>query len=65
MAKCGPWMKYVNAFMMPNSKLFLLLAALGIPVQRLLYKGLPDDVNPSARLPPRHTSSVNPCRGPP
>ena len=28
-AKMGPWMKYVNAFMMPNSKLLAILGALG------------------------------------
>ena len=28
-AKMGPWMKYVNAFMMPNSKLLAILGAIG------------------------------------
>lgn len=49
-AKIGPWMKYVNAFMMPNSKLLALLQALGVPVSKLLYKDLPRDVNPSRVL---------------
>ena len=32
-AKMGPWMKYVNAFMMPNSKLFGILHVLGEPLR--------------------------------
>lgn len=50
MAKCGPWMKYVNAFMLPNSKLLPILSFMGVPVQKLLYKDIPHDVNPSAFL---------------
>ena len=53
-AKIGPWMKYVNAFMMPNSK---LLAILGIflPISDMLYKDRKGkngkvDVNPSKFL---------------
>jgi hypothetical protein len=46
-AKMGPWMKYVNAFMMPNSKFIAILGVLGIPVSKLLYRDLPRDVNPS------------------
>ena len=52
----GPWMKYVNAFMMPNSKLLAMIAAVGVPISDMLYKdrhgkknGTPD-VNPSRFL---------------
>ena len=54
-AKVGPWMKYVNAFMMPNSKLLAIIALFGVPVSDMLYKdrkgklGAPD-VNPSGFL---------------
>jgi len=55
-AKMGPWMKYVNAFMMPNSKLLAMIAAVGVPISDMLYKdrhgkknGTPD-VNPSRFL---------------
>ena len=37
-AKMGPWMKYVNAFMMPNSKLLAMIALLGVPISDWLYK---------------------------
>ena len=37
-AKMGPWMKYVNAFMMPNSKILAIIAALGVPISDMLYK---------------------------
>ena len=50
MAKCGPWMKFVNAFMMPNSKLLPLLDYMGVPVHDLLYKDRPRNVNPSLFL---------------
>eukprot|EP00548_Thalassiothrix_antarctica_P009241 CAMPEP_0194152826 /NCGR_PEP_ID=MMETSP0152-20130528/54142_1 /TAXON_ID=1049557 /ORGANISM="Thalassiothrix antarctica, Strain L6-D1" /LENGTH=568 /DNA_ID=CAMNT_0038857669 /DNA_START=68 /DNA_END=1774 /DNA_ORIENTATION=- len=50
-AKVGPWMKYVNGFMMPNSKIFVFLALLGVPVSNILFKDLSTgkqrDVNPS------------------
>lgn len=46
-AKMGPWMKYVNAFMMPNSKIIALLGVFGLPVSKFLYNDLPRDVNPS------------------
>ena len=50
-------MKYVNAFMMPNSKLLAMIATLGVPISDWLYKdrhgtgpsGKPD-VNPSKFL---------------
>lgn len=50
MAKFGPWMAYVNAFMMPNSKFIAALGALGIPIKRILYRDAPQDVNPSGFL---------------
>ena len=43
----GPWMKYVNAFMMPNSKLLVPLAPV---LPRLLFRDFPKDVNPSQFL---------------
>ena len=46
-AKIGPWMKYVNAFMLPNGKLVQVLSALGLPMASLFYKDAPHDVNPS------------------
>jgi len=49
-AKIGPWMKYVNAFMMPNSKFIAILGALGVPIKKLLYVDTPRDVNPSKLL---------------
>eukprot|EP00941_MAST-03F_sp_MAST-3F-sp1_P005281 g5281.t1 len=49
-AKVGPWMKYVNAFMMPNSKILTLTNFLGILRFRDLYKDLPNDMNPSNLL---------------
>ena len=55
-AKMGPWMKYVNAFMMPNSKVLAVLALFGVPISDMLYtdrrgkKGARPDVNPSALL---------------
>ena len=53
-AKVGPWMKYVNAFMMPNSKL-LAIFGLFLPVSDMLYKDRKGtkgkaDVNPSRFL---------------
>jgi hypothetical protein len=52
-AKIGPWMKYVMAFMMPNSKFLAAAAVAGVPVSDMLYKdrnGQPRDVNPSKFL---------------
>ena len=54
-AKVGPWMKYVNAFMMPNSKFLAILAVFGIPISDMLYtdrkgKNGKTDVNPSPFL---------------
>jgi hypothetical protein len=54
-AKIGPWMKYVNAFMMPNSKLLAAIALMGVPISDWLYKDRhgakgPPDVNPSPFL---------------
>jgi hypothetical protein len=53
-AKVGPWMQYVNAFMMPNSKV-LAIFGLFLPVSDWLYndrhgKSGPRDVNPSLFL---------------
>ena len=47
-------MKYVNAFMMPNSKLLAVIALFGVPISDMLYKDRHGnnaeraDVNPSA-----------------
>ena len=43
-------MKYVNAFMMPNSKILFFISLLGIPVSDLLYIDRPRDVRPSKLL---------------
>jgi hypothetical protein len=49
-------MKFVNAFMMPNSKVLAVLALLGVPISDMLYadrhgkKGDRPDVNPSKFL---------------
>lgn len=54
-AKIGPWMKYVMAFMMPNSKLLAVIDQCGVPVADILYKDRhgkngPADVNPSKKM---------------
>jgi len=53
-AKVGPWFKYVNGFMMPNSKFLAIFAMLGVPVSAFLFRDLSTgpkrDVNPSRFL---------------
>ena len=55
-AKCGPWMKYVNAFMMPNSLVLRATNALGVLPYKALFVDHPSDLRPSSLL--RHLATL-------
>jgi hypothetical protein len=50
LAKVGPWMKYVNAFMMPNGLALRFTNALGVLRYRDLFVDPPRDMAPSRLL---------------
>jgi hypothetical protein len=50
LAKVGPWMKYVNAFMMPNGLVLRFTNAIGLLKYRQLFANPPHDMAPSRLL---------------